>query len=66
MHELKHHNHLLTKIFKLSTKKNLFFNLLFGPLRISLKHGTTLSVVFIKFVNVKNVSHRINSLSFVP
>jgi hypothetical protein len=42
------------------------FPLLFGPLRISLKHETTPSVVLMRLVNVKNVSHRINSLSFVP
>ena len=47
-------------------QKELFLSLLFGPLRTSLKHETTLSVVLIKFVNVKNVSHRINSLSLFP
>lgn len=64
------------KTSKLSTQNSFFFDwwrnkkkkfgLLFGPQRISLKQDATLSFVLIKFVNVKNVSQRINSLSLGP
>lgn len=63
-HESTHRNHLQYRTGELQQKIKM--NLLLGPLRMSLKDGTTLSVVLIRLVKVKNVSQRINSLSLLP